>query len=242
MDLSDYLTALERDGRAFLASCSAAPADAVIDACPEWHTADLLWHLTEVHAFWRSVVEQRATHWDQVIEPVRPDDGAVLTEMFRRGLGALLTTLATVDPTTEIWTWSAQQDAAFVIRRMAQETAMHRWDADRAAGQAVAIEATLASDGIDEFLTHFVHNRDEDARLDGSVHLHCTDVPGEWTTRTNEDGHLVTVAEHVKGDCALRGPADVLLRALWRRATIADLDVVGDAAVAAQFLAYARLE
>jgi len=241
MDTSDYLIAIERDGRAFLASCTAADPAATIAACPEWRPADLLWHLAEVHWFWRSIVEARASSYDQVTELERPADDGELPELYRLGLGALLTTLATVDPSTHVWTWANQQDVAFVIRRMAQETAVHRWDADDAAGRAEAIDAALASDGIDEFLEHFLDQPKDGSTIAGSVHLHCTDVAGEWTTRPEGD-RIVTVREHAKGDCAMRGPADVLLRALWRRAPIDALDVVGDRSVAERFLGWSRLE
>ena len=241
MDTSDYLIAIERDGRAFLASCTAADPDASIPACPEWRPADLLWHLAEVHRFWRSIVEARASSYDQVVALDRPADDVDLPELYRQGLGALLTALATVDPATPVWTWAAQQDVAFIIRRMAQETAVHRWDADDAAGRAEAIEAELASDGIDEFLEHFLDQPKDGNTIAGSVHIHCTDVAGEWTTRPDGD-RIVTVREHAKGACALRGPADVLLRALWRRASLDDVDVVGDRAVAEQFVGWSRLE
>ena len=102
------------------------------------------------------------------------------------------------------------------------------------------IDAALASDGIDEFLHVMAVRPSEGAHLDGSVHIHCTDVAGEWTTRL-VDGSLVTAREHAKGDCALRGPADVLYRALWRRADLAQVDVVGDADVARQFVAWPQL-
>ncbi len=241
-----FLAALARDGTAFLDSCLAAPADAVIAACPEWNPADLLWHLGGVQSFWGGVVEQRATSWDQVPSLERLAD-AELADWYRTGLARLLGLLSSIDPATEVWTWSDQHDVAFIIRRMAQETAMHRWDADVAAGRPTAIEAELASNGIDEFLelmlarSSFLDASLEATSVGGSVHLHCTDVAGEWTVRPTPGG-LVTTREHAKGDCALRGPADVLLRALWRRATTLEVEVIGDAAVAARFLAYARLD
>jgi uncharacterized protein (TIGR03083 family) len=234
-----FLAALGRDGMAFLGACSAVPADMVIESCPGWRPPDLLWHLADVHHFWSSVVELRATTLDQVPSRERPDD-AELPGIFRSGLRHLLDVLTSADPATEVWTWSGQHDVAFVVRRMAHETSMHRWDADHAAGRAAAIDGELASDGIDEFLSHFLRFHHEGAVLDGSVHLHCTDVAGEWTTRPTADG-LVTTREHSKGDCALRGSADLLLRALWRRASITDIEVIGDAVVAGQFLAYTNL-
>jgi predicted lipid carrier protein YhbT len=46
----------------------------------------------------------------------------------------------------------------------------------------------------------------------GTLHVHCTDVEGEWLVTPVESGVDVLRA-HAKGDAALRGPAaDLLLR------------------------------
>jgi uncharacterized protein (TIGR03083 family) len=202
--------------------------------------SDLLWHLTEVHDFWRTMVAERRSNWEGYQQPPRPaDDG--LVDMYRRGRAELLTTLGDVDPAMPMWTWSNDKTAGFVIRRMAQETAVHLWDAIDASGNAQPIEATLASDGIDEFLTHFVADvADGAAAVDGSAHFHCGDVPGEWTVRESPDGFVVT-REHSKGDCAIRGAASDILLALWRRVPLSKCDVVGDADVAARFIAHSNL-
>ena len=76
--------------------------------------------------------------------------------------------------------------------------------------------------------------------MSGSVHLHCADVPGEWTVREGTDGFDV-VREHSKGDCAIRGAASDILLALWRRVPLEACDVVGDADVAARFIAHTNL-
>jgi hypothetical protein len=97
------------------------------------------------------------------------------------------------------------------------------------------VEPALASDGIDEFL-HWFHSSGADRpSVGGSVHLHCTDVDGEWTVREH-DGARVVTREHAKGDCALRGAASDLLLVLWRRLPLSAVDVVGDADVAARFV------
>ncbi len=57
-----------------------------------------------------------------------------------------------------MWTWTgANQNVEWVRRRMAQETAVHRWDAAHAVGQPDDLDALVASDGIDEFLTYFAN-------------------------------------------------------------------------------------
>ena len=111
-----------------------------------------------------------------------------------------LKTLSEADPAMPTWTWSSDQTAGFVIRRMTQETAIHLWDATDAAGMVDPIDPALASDGIDEFLTYFIADVVEGAEpVGGSVHIHCGDVPGEWTVRETVGGFDV-VREHSKGD------------------------------------------
>lgn len=52
---------------------------------------------------------------------------------------------------------TSDQEVGFWIRRMAQETVIHRIDAELATGQPVApVPAGLAVDGIDETLKVFV--------------------------------------------------------------------------------------
>ena len=64
--------------------------------------------------------------------------------------------------------------------------------------------------------------------LPGTVHLHCTDVDGEWFV--HPDGRVEPI--HAKGDVALRGAASDLLLALYSRVALDDIDVIGDRAVA----------
>jgi uncharacterized protein (TIGR03083 family) len=241
MDNREYLDALARDGAAFADACAAAGPLAPVPPCPGWTVADLTWHLLEVHHFWRTIVAGGRDTWEGYEQPARPAAGE-LVPAYRAGLDETLRVLSAADPAQANWTWAADHSAGWVVRRMAQETAVHCWDAQASAGAPAPVEPALASDGVDEFLQHFLDwDPDAPARVGGSVHLHCTDVAGEWTVREGDGAFLVT-REHAKGDAALRGPAGNLLLALWRRVPVTVLDVVGDAEVAARFLAYSRLE
>jgi uncharacterized protein (TIGR03083 family) len=241
METNEFIAALDRDSAAFVDACELAGMTTPVASCPGWSVADLLWHLAEVHDFWGTIVAERLDDWKSYTQPPRPVDDSLI-EMYRRGRERLLTVLAGTDPSTPVWTWSDDHTAAFVVRRMAQETAVHLWDATEAAGIVNPLEPTLASDGIDEFLTHMLGDVVEGAEpVAGSVHLHCGDVAGEWTVREADAG-FVGVREHSKGDCALRGSASDILLALWRRAPLSHLDVVGDADVAARFIAHTSLD
>jgi uncharacterized protein (TIGR03083 family) len=195
-----------------------------------------------VHCFWRTIVRDRMTSPDGYAEPSRPPDNQPL-EFYRAGLTDTVRVLRDADPTERVWTWSSDQTAGFVMRRMAHETAVHRWDADRAANRDAPIEAELASDGVDEFLEHHVDDPAEGDPLIGhSVHIHCTDVAGEWTVRSKQASGLDVTREHAKCDCAIRGAASDLLLVLWRRKPLSVADVVGDGDIAAHFVALTGLD
>lgn len=241
MDTADFIAALRRDGNAFADACAAAGIDAAVPSCPDWTVADLVWHLAEVHHFWRTVVGEALADPNVYVQCDRPAP-AHLLDFYREGLAETVAVLDAADPAAPNWTWSADQTAGFVQRRMAQETAVHLVDAQLAAGLPGRIEPVLASDGIDEFLHHFFGAWPTDAPpVGGSVHLHCTDVDGEWTVRPGDGGVAVT-REHAKGDAALRGAASDLLQVLWRRLPLGAADVVGDAEVAARFVGYSNLD
>ena len=241
MEITEYLDAVARDGAAFRDAAASVPMSQPVVPCPGWTNADQIWHLSEVHYFWATAVAEQVGGWDEVPRLARVSDDELL-DHYDRTLAAVLDVLTTADPSARVWTWSHQQDVAFVIRRMAQETAVHRWDAELTAGRPAPIDAALASDGIDEFLEHFLPDVSEGSEpVGGSVHIHCGDTPGEWTIRPAADGYDVT-REHAKGDCALRGDASNLLLALWRRVGPESVEVVGDGDVARRFLAATNLD
>ena len=243
MDFRDHLDALRRDTAGLLAAARDAPSSAPVPTCPGWTTIDLTYHIGEVHHFWATIVADRVADPDTVVAPPRPKDDADVLAFAEASGRRLQDVLAATDPATPVWTWSTQQDVAFVARRMAQETAVHRYDAERTAGREHRIDPALASDGVDEFLFHFLsHVSPEAAPLDGSVHLHCTDVDGEWLVTTDADGADVVTREHAKGDAAIRGPAHDLLLVLWRRQPLDTVDVIGDSAVAERLVARTNLE
>lgn len=236
---SELITDLEHHGAGFARSCRAAGPDTPVPSCPGWTVDDLLWHLAEVHHFWGWVLTERVATPEGYAPPDRPS-GDALFDLYTAGLDRLATALRDTPADTAIWTWTDDHSAGWLVRRMAHETAIHRWDADDAAGTAAPLDPALASDGIDEFLSWFLSPAEGAQPVGGSVHIHCGDVAGEWTLRPDGDGFDVT-REHAKGDCALRGAAGDLLLVLWRRRPMSTIDVVGDADVAARFLAWPAL-
>src|SRR5262249_16874975 len=92
-----------------------------------------------------------------------------------------------------------------------------------------ALDAKLAADGVDELLGLVAHRKGSRSSDTASVHLHCTDVEGEWLVRM-EPGAMIVDRVHAKGDAALRGAASDLDLFVWGRIAATPLEVIGDVA------------
>ena len=196
----------------------------------------LIGHVGSVHQWAAEMVRQQATEMVDSRSLPRPPGGEENIGWFEDKWRTLLETLRVADPEAETWNFTAAPNKAhFWFRRMAHETAMHRVDAELAAGRPLAaIDPELAADGIDEFLEHMVPMRGNPGeKLQGSIHLHSSEG-GEWMIRLSPEGMTVT-KEHGKGDVAVRGPASDLLMLLLNRRTAEGLEVFGDASILEQW-------
>jgi len=235
----DYIAQIRIDGARFATAVDTGPLDAPVPACGDWTLRDLARHMGRVHR-WATVAagQRRQPESGDVEDPPDTDDD--LADWIRVGVGALLDSLVRLDPSSSTWhPFPVDRVAAVWPRRQAQELSIHRWDAQDAIGAPEPIEAVMASDGIDEYfelaLPRLVSRGSVDLPV-ASLHVHCTDVDGEWTVRAGDDGVQMT-REHAKGDAALRGRAEDLLLTLWRRPVPAGaVDVVGDPAAADEWL------
>jgi uncharacterized protein (TIGR03083 family) len=233
VEKSAYIRALRRHGTRL--------ADAAIDltrpvpACPGWNVAELVWHTGEVHASWRHFATGGT--FENRVDPLRPAD-ADIVEWFRSGVEATASLLEGLDPEQPAWSWAPQKNVGFIQRRMAQETAVHCWDALAAAGLDEPLERDLAVDGIDELLAFFLS---EVAPAGVDVHLHCTDGHGEWLIRADEGSWRIG-REHAKAAVAVRGTASDLLLVLWRRKPLTSVETFGDPAALDKFLTTAELD
>lgn len=104
-------------------------------------------------------------------------------------------------------------------RAVAQECAIHRWDASVAFDVDYSIEAALAVDSIPSFFEEawpmLLDHLGRPAGHGETLHLHRTDGEGEWLV-TLGDRPVVTGGHH-KADVAVRGTASDLLLWLWGR-------------------------
>ena len=138
------------------------------------------------------------------------------------------------DPEDFSPTWyDPDQTAGFWIRRMAQETVIHRIDAELAADAVVApIPDDLAIDGIDELLKAFVASTSRSAPKTspmpwpspgrsysisaGGVEWLVGTAPGSFTVGGGPD---MTPATFTNTDTRITGTPTALLRWAWNRET-----------------------
>jgi uncharacterized protein (TIGR03083 family) len=240
METQQYLEQLARNSELLADAAAAAGTDAAVPSCRGWTVTELLDHCLVGDEWARTIVAQgRAGSTERVLPGERDPAllGDALVQAFREGAEALVRELSSADPDTPVWTFSStNRTASFWQRRRSQETSIHRYDAQLAAGTPTPLDTALAVDGIDEFLTVFLPRlADNLADLgDATVHLHCTDVEGEWLV-ARRDGELTVTAEHAKGDVAARGSASDLLLFLWGRVPADTLEVFGDAELLGRF-------
>lgn len=242
MEPTEYLDFLRAD----LDAISATPADALgadVAACPGWTVADLLGHHEGVLRF--ATAQLQASPRSEIVPFDPPEEDVDRVAAFAAAADVLFEELLVVDPTEHRPNWLGADDSSFWFRRMAQEAAVHRWDAQAAHGDADPIDAGLAIDGVDELCDVFLpHAKRRGITGTGeTIHLHATDDPpegrGEWMFTFTPEGVDVEHA-HGKGDMAVRGTASDLLLFVWNRRPI-DVETFGDTDALAWWAAHVQI-
>jgi uncharacterized protein (TIGR03083 family) len=210
-----------------------------VPTCPGWSVAELAAHIGGIHRWVTAIVASQAPSRLPFPE-VAPESSSAgdLAEWLTAGAGPLLESLRAAGPVTPVWTWGPGRTSGWWARRMVHETAVHRADAELAAGIAApVIDPVVAADGIDEFLFNLPSARRPYKHLaslptGASLHLHATDADGEWLVRFTESG-ITWERGHAKATVAVRGPVALLLLFTYGRIPGADerFAVFGDASV-----------
>jgi len=230
MDFAGYLDSLATDGAALAAAARTVPLDARVPSCPGWTVRDLVAHTGGVHRGRGEVVRRRLTSRPDFDAPAAPPD-ADLLDWYDEGLAELLEVLRSTDPATPTWTWwPPDQTAGFWYRRMAQETVIHRVDAELAAGLSPRVGDDLAVDGIDEVLDCFLSDDWSDHPMGGhGERVQVTAGSTSWLV-TLDPTSVGLSRDSGPATGTVRGSAAGVLLWLWGRAPAAAVDLSGDPA------------
>ena len=274
-----YLDHFRRNRSAIL-DAAALGFDPPITGCPGWDVGGLTAHMGRVYTFWLKWVRERPrgfsreafreiaadrdarlpgyTAWDRAGFPKdsRPD-GII---PFARHTGDELdSALVDLQPEETVWTFvPTHQTGAFVFRRLAMETTIHRWDAEEAHGIARPIDDALARDGIDEMLMMFredpAYDTTRDCRRGQTILLRedprvgfAGGVPGpasqgtptgppgrRWLVSFDEGG--VTISpEEGPADVTITGTASDLWLYIMGRRVPEEMQLDGDTDLAARW-------
>ena len=221
----EHIAALDADGALLAAAAERAGLDAPVPGCPLWKIGELLRHTGYVHRWAAGYV---AHGYEEEVDRCGEDEvlragpgDAELLGWFRDGHAALVTTLRSASPALTCWSFlDAPSPLAFWARRQAHETAIHRADAQAAAGAVTPFAAAFAADGIDELLVCFASRggvRGPARRL----LVRATDTGDEWLAEVGAG----IMARRDKGeaagaggaDCVVAGTASDLYLLLWNR-------------------------
>lgn len=215
MDADAALDVL-RDAARDLADAS-ADLDRIVPTYPGWTVADLVVHTGRIHRWVAEIVASRAA--ERLPQPdlgQRPDD---LLGWFRDGATRVIDTLAATSPTTPVWTFAGEPTAGFWRRRMALETTIHRWDAQRAAGNTARIAGAVAVAGVSEALEIYLEPRLRGADVGGRgeiVRLRAAGGGAVWAVRLRPDA-IEVLTDDPPADVRIEAaPADLWLFLMGR--------------------------
>ncbi|MFC6018537.1 maleylpyruvate isomerase N-terminal domain-containing protein [Plantactinospora solaniradicis] len=181
---------------------------AAVPSCPDWNVEDLVRHVAVVYLHKVECMRSGRAPEDWPPDLSGEDPVVLLDRAYR----ALRGEFDSRDAAAAAPTWhDPNQTVGFWIRRMAQETVIHRLDAELATSQPVAdIPEDLAIDGIDEvlrlFLAYGTRRWPEDFSevLPGSaIVVRATAGPATWLIRLGPDGVEV---ESAPAEAAPAGP------------------------------------
>jgi len=249
LSFPDMLALIDDRSAALRTAAAQAGFEAQVPGCPEWKVKDLIAHLGEVHMFWTAVVAAGAAAGPpdpEVVGDTSP--GPDLLAWSAEVSSNLVRELRDAGPDRMCWTWweeasRAPSTAGAVARHQVQEAAVHAYDAQQAAGRAEPLPAAVAADGVGEYLTVELPTNGPWPYDPATVVLE-TGPGGNWLLDLGHTGvNVLRGDEHgnAKPSATVTAdPSDMVL-AFYRRDTIGQLQIAGDADLVPDLLSWPNL-
>ena len=239
MEITEHITAVGQEAKLFAQAAEQGGFDVDIATCPGWTMRDLVRHLIEIHLW-------AAAHVAQPHDKPWVDDLAELTafwpdlavfwpndkDLVDRYLDTnanLVNALESAPLDVESFTFlPAPSPLAMWARRQAHETAVHRFDAENAAGITSEFNPQFAADGIDELVAAFAPRRNEfPIESDQTMLVHAQDTNDAWRVTMGPEG-ITTIRGDGPANVTLTGDASDLYLVLWNRTDDSNITITGD--------------
>lgn len=242
----------------------AGPLEAIAPSCPAWNVATLICHVGWVTRWYRYLLGlaegEEQTEEGLVAAGVPAEGGSALQRpdgdlvaWFQQGVEELLQAYEETPPTKMVNTvYAVRTSPLLLIRRMAHELAIHRWDAEQAQRTPAGFDGALAADGVDELLEYWLP-RAKDTRWPGysfrwaelsatgqTIHLHSTDSADGWLITLNPDSTELRRGHDEDADVTARGKLDEFYLLVWKRYDVDRLGTVGHRELLKRWHAAAR--
>ena len=150
-----YVSSIGSDSVRVAEVCRSSALATPVPVCDGWDLGAAVRHLGWVHRWAAECVRLGAmAERDSVSTPDLSVGAAGLADWFSEGAGALVEVLGTYGPEAPAFLpFRVPQTVASWQRRLAHETSVHRVDVESAIDAVAPIDAVLASDGVDEYLS-----------------------------------------------------------------------------------------
>lgn len=153
LSVGRYVQALTDQAAELAALVDGAQLGQTVPSCPEWSLRRLVEHVGQAHRSAAALVARRAggpeAASDSRGQPMPGSEG-VPDGWLTQGAAELVVAVREVGPEYPMWTFAGPHRAAFWLRRMAHETAVHRADAALNLGAPFVLETDLAADAVTE--------------------------------------------------------------------------------------------
>ena len=239
MKIAEHITTVGQEAKLLAEAAEQSGLDVEIPTCPGWDMRELLRHLSEIHLWaaahvaqphdkpWVDDVAELTVFWPD-LAVFWPDDSDLINWYLDTNAN-LVDALESAPPDVESFTFlPAPSPLAMWARRQAHETAIHRFDAENAAGIASEFDPTFAADGIDELLAAFAPRADAfPVERTQTMVVRATDTNDSWHVTLAPDG-ITTSRGDGPADVTLNAHARDLYLAVWNRGDDSNVTITGD--------------
>ncbi|RKE23490.1 maleylpyruvate isomerase family mycothiol-dependent enzyme [Streptomyces sp. TLI_171] len=243
LEFPALLQLIDERSTAFRAAVAAAPSlDAQVPSCPEWTLFDLVKHLGGGDRFWAAIVgagpadgpPAEAAAARAALE--LPREREALLDWLAASTELLLGALREAGPDSDCWAWwsdlQTPRSSGGVARHRVQESAVHTYDAQLAAGTAEPLPGDVALDGVEEFLFTCVASRTAWPHKPATFDFQAAEGRS-WRLTVDGDGarsaRIPAAGEADAAGVSVHGTASELVLYLYDRVKADSLHVDGDA-------------